>query len=145
VVKKLLKQKVDVNAVDMHGVTPILALCYGVTKEQEDVCNYIASSYRLKSETERAILRPKEDATIAFREIFGLLAQHKCDFAAKDNVRQFFFLKILVNCFVSLFIELRCTLFLVLKLISRILSRKWLKSLKLTLTHGKTKTISKNS
>jgi hypothetical protein len=86
-VKKLLKRKVNVNAADMHGVTPALALCYGVNREIEDLHHYQLNSYRVKGEVEVLIQKTKERVIASFREIFGLLVKRNADFTIKDKVR----------------------------------------------------------
>ena len=87
VVKKLLKHKVNVNTSDMHGVTPILAACHGVTREIEDVNSHQINSYRLKADEEKRIQKTKDESVAAFREIFSLLIKHNADFNAKDKVK----------------------------------------------------------
>jgi hypothetical protein len=86
-VKKLLKQKVNVNAADMHGVTPALSLCHGFSREIEELNYHKVNSYRLSATVERQLETSSETLIAAFREIFALLVKHNADFTAKDKVR----------------------------------------------------------
>jgi hypothetical protein len=86
-VKKLLKRKVNVNAADMHGVTPALALCHGFSREIEELNYHKVNSYRLSATVERQLETSGETLIAAFREIFALLVKRNADFTIKDKVR----------------------------------------------------------